>query len=112
MPCLEQPARLRPLAGGILDRLCLVENHVVEVRLAELEDVAPQRPVGGDHHVVGAEVADHLAPVRAGVIGHLQGRCEPPGLVDPVEDQALGDDHEAGPPRDGPRGRRAHTSQE
>ncbi len=90
----EQPAGLRRLAGCILDRLGLVEDHVVELGLAVGHDVAAERAVGRDHDVPVSERARLVGPRRARVVGDPQVRREPAGLVHPVEDEAAGHDHE------------------
>jgi hypothetical protein len=97
VPGPQQAAGLGRLAGGILDRLRLVEHDVVELRLAEIDDVAAERAVGRDHDVlIRQAVAGVLAAVSR-VVEHPQARGEPPRLLDPVEHEALGDDHQRWP---------------
>jgi hypothetical protein len=94
MPCLEQPAGLRRLAGRILDRLCLVEHHVVVFAFAVLQHVAAQRAVGREDHIMLDDRSLLVAACAAGVVEHTQPRGEPSRLLDPVEHQALGHDHQ------------------
>ena len=61
---LQQPAGLRPLRVGVLDRLRFVEDGVVEAEVLELDDVPLHRAVGRDHQVVLVEVADSAPRCR------------------------------------------------
>ena len=65
---LQQPAGLGPLRVGVLDRLRLVQDGVVEAEVLELDDVALHRAVGGDHQVVLVEVVGQGAALQAGVV--------------------------------------------
>ena len=67
VPAAEQPGGLGGLALGVLDRLGLVEDHVVELDLAQLGDVGAEGAVGGDDQVV---LGERLAERRGG-----PGRC-------------------------------------
>ena len=93
MPRPEEPAGLGRLAGGVFDRLRLVEHHVIKLGLTVGEDVAPQRAVGRDHDVPVGERAGLVHPRGAGVVYHPEARCELPRLLDPVEDETAGHDH-------------------
>src|ERR1700693_431760 len=90
----EEPLRLGRLRAGVLDRLGLVENRVIELDVLEDEDVAAQRAVGRQDDGVGAEepgAAPPRAPRagRARVIEDLQSRREAGRLLLPVEDERL-----------------------
>ena len=67
VPAAEQPGGLGGLAVGVLDRLGLVEDHVVELDLRQLGDVGAEGAVGGDDQVV---LGERLAERRGG-----RGRC-------------------------------------
>ena len=102
VPPLEQPGRLGRLAVGVLDRLRLVQDHVIEGDLAQLDDVGPEGPVGGDDQVVVGELVAGGVAVRPGVVEDPEPRAELLGLGLPVEDQRPGDDDQARPPREPP----------
>ena len=93
---MQQPAGLGGLAAGILDRLCLVEDDVVELDVAVPHDVAAERAVGGEHDIGIGKRHRALSPLVAGVVDDAEGRAELGRLLDPVEHEALGDDDEGG----------------
>ena len=87
----QQPAGLGPLRLGVLDRLGLVEDGVVEADVLELGDVA----VRGCRRWSPRGRTGRGAPGRAlrsgpGVVQHAELRGEPLGLLDPVEHEAAG----------------------
>ena len=71
----------------VLDRLRLVEDHVVERDLLEVTDVAPQRAVGGQDDVVLGDAVADVTPAAAGVVEHAQRRREARRFLLPVEHQ-------------------------
>ena len=82
------------LGGGVLDELGLVEDDVVELGLPVADDVAAQRAVGGEDDVVIRQGRRFFDAGVAGVVEHPQRRGELACLLDPVEHQALGHDHQ------------------
>ena len=87
MPCSEQACGLRRLAVGVLDRLRLVEHHVVKLKVGQLGDIGAERAVGSDDQVVFGELLAKRVAARAGVVKHLEPGRELGSLLDPVEDQ-------------------------
>ena len=83
----EQAGGLGRLAVGVLDRLGLVEDHVVELEVGQLGDIGAERAVGGDDQVVLGERLAQGVAARAGVVEHAEPGRELGGLLDPVEDQ-------------------------
>ena len=95
----EQPGGLGGLAVGVLDRLRLVEDQVVELDLAQHRHVPAQRAVGGEDHVpAGERVPLHVlhTAADAGMIEDAQRGGEPRRLGEPVEDQGARDDEQRG----------------
>ena len=92
----QEPRRLRRLGALVLDRLRLVEDHVVEGDVLQERRVAPQRAVGGEDHVAVVECPRLPRAVEAGVIAHPQPRGEAGRLLLPVEDERAGNDDERG----------------
>jgi len=85
MTAAEKPGGLGSLAVGVLDRLRLVQDHVVELVVGEPRGVPPQRPVGGEEQIV---VLDPRRRARvAGVVEHPQLGREARRLVHPVVDE-------------------------
>ena len=92
----QEPRRLRRLGARVLDRLRLVEDHVVEGDVLQERRVAPQRAVGGEDQVAAVECPRLPRAVEAGVIAHPQPRGEAGRLLLPVEDERAGNDDERG----------------
>ena len=86
VPAREEPGRLRRLARRVLDRLGLVQNHVIERDLGEGCGIATQGSVGGHDEIVTVDLEVGLAPAEPGVVEGAQLRREAPGFVEPVED--------------------------
>ena len=77
----QQPGGLGRLAVGVLDRLGLVEDRVVELEVGQLGDVGAHGAVGGDDQVVvGERLAEGVA-AGAGVVEHAEPRGELGGLL-------------------------------
>ena len=63
VPAAQQAGRLGRLALGVLDRLGLVEDHVVELELGQFGDIGAQGAVGGDDQIVlGKRLAQAWRP--------------------------------------------------
>jgi hypothetical protein len=90
----QQAGCLGGLAGGVLDRLGLVQDQIVEFHLAQQDHVLAQGAVGGDHQVAIPERIDLPGPAGAGMVEHAQGRGEAGRLGQPVEDQRAGHHHQ------------------
>ncbi len=96
VPRPDEPGGLRGLALGVLDRLRLVEDHVVELDVRQLGDVGPEGPISGDDQVVVAELLAERVAARPGVVEDPEPRGELRGLLDPVEHERTRDDREGG----------------
>src|SRR4051812_34443690 len=83
----DQPGRLRRLAARVLDRLGLVEDGVIEAVVLEVDDVSPERAVGGQDDVAVVEVFPGLTAADAGMVEDAELRREASGLLLPVEDE-------------------------
>ena len=88
---LQQPTRLRGRGAGILDRLRLVENHVVEAARAEAGDIAAQRAVGRDRQVRVDGIDILHRPFGVTEIVHLELRREAGGFAYPVKHERTRD---------------------
>src|SRR5439155_16015726 len=96
---LKQARGLGRDRARVLDRLCLVEDQVVEMQVLEKGGVAPQGAVRGENEVVLVEAPVDLRASGACVVEHAQLRSETRGLLLPVENQrARRDDKRRGGP--------------
>jgi hypothetical protein len=89
VPSAEQPGGLGRLAVGVLDRLRLVQDHVVELGLAQRPYIPSERAVGREHHVPSGEGIALADAADAGMVEHAQLWSEALRLGQPVEDQRL-----------------------
>ena len=90
----QQPGGFCRLAFGVLDRLGLIEDHIVELEVAQLGDISADSAVrGNDQVVVGERFAKDMT-ARAGIVKHAKPRGELGGLLHPVEDQRAWDDRQ------------------
>src|SRR5882672_6593642 len=93
MIAVEQSRRLRRSRVGVLDRLRLVEDDVIEPRVLKKDRVVAQCAVGGQDQIVIVEMFKGLfLPCLPGVIEHAQLGREARRLLLPVEDQRFRDD--------------------
>ena len=94
MTGLQQRDRLRRLAGGVLDRLRLVEDGVVELDAGEAFGLAAEKGVRGEDDVVLGEMLGCRQAVGRRVIEDAQLGREARRLRFPVEDDGAGCDNE------------------
>jgi hypothetical protein len=94
MVAAQQTRRLGRFGLFVLDRLRLVENHVVEDLVFKVQSIAAQRSVCGQNHIVAGELV--LIARTAGVVEHAQLRREPLDLLLPIEDERFGNHNQRG----------------
>ena len=86
------------LRGPVLDVLRLVENSAREAHLRVALDVQPDKRIGSDYEVVGADGVPVVVAVSAGHCDDAHLRHEPLRLVAPVLDEARRAHDEGGDP--------------
>src|SRR5580658_1543600 len=79
---------LRGFSVGILDRLGLVEDDVIEFEILERKDIPAQRAIGGENHVTSREVVAIAGHAR--VVQDPQLRREALRLLFPVNTRDFG----------------------
>jgi hypothetical protein len=97
VPRAKKAGRLCGLARRILDRLCLVEDDVVEFDVGEEVRFPAQERIGGEYDVVLREVIGGANPVGRGMVEHAQFGSEARRLGLPIENDRARDDDERWP---------------
>ena len=64
MPGVQEPGSLGGAAVGVFDRLCLVKNHAVEVKILEVGDIAPKCAVRRQDKIVVREMSAGLDTIN------------------------------------------------
>jgi hypothetical protein len=82
---------------GVLQVLCLVEDGDVELMLDQFVDVARQERIGGQHHVVAADLGKRRVPAQPVQHQRLQLRRKACALGLPVVHDRGGCQHQRGP---------------
>jgi hypothetical protein len=99
---LLRPQEARGLGGcrvGILDRLSLVENGVLELGAAQMCDVAPKRAVRCEYDIPIARLNIRRLSTAAAVVEHAKVRRESLGFSHPVEHERSRHDDDRWPRR-------------
>jgi hypothetical protein len=96
-PGAQHARRLGHARVGVLDRLRLVEDRVLELPARQLVGVEPEDRIRGHHQIGRPGGRAPRRPIRAGVVHDAQPGHEPARLVEPVEHHRLGRDHQRGP---------------
>ena len=95
----QQPRGLRRCSRRVLDRLRLVQDHVIELRAAQRRHIAPHRAVCREHEVELVERREHIVAARPVILGHSERGRESLGLALPVEQQRSRRHNQRGPRR-------------
>ncbi len=92
----EQSRGFGRAGARVLDRLCFVQDRVVEGDFLQVADVPSQRAVRGQDDVVLGEAVEGVAPAAPGEIEHAQRGREARRFLLPVEHERTRHDDERG----------------
>ena len=94
MLCLEQSRGASHLRGCVLNRLRLIQDDVVELRIFQLDNIASQRAVGCEDDVVLMKFVPQLRPFQPGILKNFELRRKLGRFLLPVKHQRLGNHDE------------------